>query len=96
MTAVSICVFVIFLALAIVTDVLFVEHKRDGYYFLSGTFLFGYMLVQAVNTFFHVETIAQMLGGLALAIIPIAVWGLPLMMKLPWMANGSLRSSGDD
>jgi CHASE2 domain-containing sensor protein len=92
----SIWAFLVFLCLAIVAVRFFVTSaKREVWYFMSGVLILAYMVTKAVHTFFNAQTLGQSSWGLMLAIIPIFVWLLPAMIKLPWMTH-ILQSDGSE
>jgi hypothetical protein len=77
--------FFISLCFAILADIFFVRSERDGYYFMSGVLILAYACLKAFSTLLDAETNTEILKGLVMAAIPLMVWALPLMVKLPWM-----------
>ncbi|MDR3582057.1 MAG: hypothetical protein P4L67_02155 [Candidatus Pacebacteria bacterium] len=90
---VLIYLFFVSLIVAIVAIRFFVRPERDGLYFMSGVGVLAYACAKAFGTLLNAETPSETLAGLLLAAIPLMIWGLPLITKLPW-TDGIMRMDG--
>ncbi len=94
----QVVIFLLVLCAVVVADIQFTRPQRSEYYCMVGVAALMYAALKAFFTLCLLTDEKQPLRGviigLAMAGIPLLVWGVPAIVRFPWMGE-ILRSDGE-